>query len=49
MIKLERRDIDLVIKDEKQMRIFVRFLIYSLKTLDGVKGSADKLLYQLNK
>lgn len=39
-LKLGRRDVDLVIKDDKQMQLFLKFLIYSLKTLDGVKGSA---------
>lgn len=29
-LRLDRRDVDLVIKDDDQMAIFVKFLIYSL-------------------
>lgn len=47
-LKLRRRDVDLVIKDDKQMLIFLKFLIYSLKTLNGVKDSAQDLLHWLN-
>jgi len=48
-LKLKRRDVDLVIRDEKQMEIFLKFLIYSLRTVDGVKNSADVILDYLNK
>ena len=46
-LRLDRRDVDLVIKDEKQMSTFVKFLIYSLQTLDGQKESAKPLLDQM--
>jgi hypothetical protein len=34
-IKTINRDIDLVIKDDEQMRILIKFLVYSIDTLDG--------------
>jgi len=34
-IKLNNRDVDLVIKDENQMVIFIKFLIFKMRTLDG--------------
>ena len=40
-IKLRNWDVDLVIKDEMQMTIFIKFLIYKMRTLDGKKGTAD--------
>lgn len=43
-LKIGRRDIDLVIKNEKHMAIFQKFLIYSLNTLNGIKNSAKPLL-----
>ena len=47
-LRLARRDIDLVIKDEKQMSIFLTFLIYSLKTIDGIKNTAVDLIKGIN-
>lgn len=43
-LKLGRRDVDLVIKDESQMQIFIKFLLFTLCTLDGTKDSAKPLL-----
>ena len=42
------RSIDLVVKDMKSMDIFIRFLIWSLKTLDGKKKTAVALLNEQN-
>jgi len=39
-LKLGRRDVDLVIKDEFQMEMFLKFLVYSLRTVNGVRNSA---------
>ena len=47
-LKLSRRNIDLVVKDEKQMQILLKFLVHSLKTVDGVKDTAVGLLKVLN-
>jgi hypothetical protein len=38
------RDIDLVIKSETHMRIFIKLLVYSLRTVEGHKGTANKVL-----
>jgi len=38
------RDVDLVIKNEKHMDILLKFLIYTLRTLEGSKNTADALL-----
>lgn len=46
-LKIGRRDIDLVIKNEKHMAIFQKFLIYSLNTLNGIKNSAKPLLQEM--
>jgi hypothetical protein len=46
-LKIGRRDVDLVIKNEKHMAIFQKFLIYSLNTLNGIKNSAQPMLQQL--
>ena len=31
------------------MAIFLKFLIYSLQTTDGIKGTADKLIEEINR
>lgn len=46
-LKLGRRDVDLVIKDEHQMQVLIKFLVFSLCTLDGTKNSARPLLSSL--
>lgn len=48
-LQLKRRDIDLVIKDDASMELFLKFLIYQLKTMDGSRGSATQLLNLMNK
>ena len=47
-LQLGHRDVDLVIPDQKQMDMFLTFLVHSLKTLDGERDSAVKLLDTLN-
>lgn len=47
-LQLEHRDVDLVIKSEKQMQIFVEFLVFKLKTLDGRRNTSLNLLKILN-
>lgn len=39
-LQLSHRDVDLVIRDEKQMAMFLKFLIYKMQTLDGKQGTA---------
>ena len=38
------RDIELVIPDENQMKIVIQFLILMLKSVDGLKNSANEKL-----
>ena len=42
-IQLKHRDIDLVIKDEHHMRMVLRYLIYTLNSIDGNKDSSIPL------
>lgn len=48
-LTLSHRDIDLVIKDDKDMDRLLKFLIYKMQTIDGNKGSSVKILEVLNK
>ena len=47
-IQLSDRDIDLVIPNTKQLFDLMTLLVYQLKTLDGTKGSAVKMLHKLS-
>ena len=38
--------IDLVIKNEKSMDLFLRFLVVTLNTIDGVRDSAKRVFKQ---
>ena len=40
-LELKDRCVDLVIKNEHNMDMFIRFLILSLNTIDGCKNSAE--------
>lgn len=42
------REINLVIRGDKNMAKILKFLIWNIRTLDGKKGSADKVLDALN-
>jgi len=46
---LERRDIDLVIKDEYDLKKLLQFLVFKLKTQDGVRDSAVQMIDILNR
>ena len=43
-ISLPSRDVDIVIRNEKDMERFLKFIIFSIKTVDGKAGSGKKLL-----
>jgi hypothetical protein len=43
-IQLDDRYIDLVIENHKDMKMFIRFLVFSIKTIDGIRNSAIQLL-----
>jgi len=40
-------NIHLVIRNEKNMSDFIKLLIYTLKTIDGVKDSGIKLINKI--
>ena len=42
------RDINLVIKDEKEMKKILEFLIVEMQTIDGRRGSASAYLENPN-
>ena len=42
-LQLEDRDVDLVIRSEKLMRIFLLFLIVKLNTYNGIANSLEPL------
>jgi hypothetical protein len=46
---LQGREIDLVIRNEQEMQYIIKFLIYSMRTVDGKKNSGDKLLQLMDK
>lgn len=48
-IELGGRPVDLVIRDEAHMELFLKFLIGRLKTTDGRKGSAEPVIEQILK
>ena len=43
-LQLSHRDVDLVITREQDMGLLLKYLIHNMRTLDGERGSADKLL-----
>lgn len=43
-LELNHRSIDLVIQNQASMDKFIKFLIYTLKTVDGVAGSSEPIL-----
>jgi len=48
-IELSHREVDIVIKDQLQMDCLLKFVIRNLRTLDGKRGSANKILDQMNR
>ena len=46
-LQLPLGDIELVIPDENQMKIMIQFLILRLKSVDGLKNTADEKIKQL--
>lgn len=47
-IQLEGRDVDLVIKDQVKLFELITVLVYYLKTIDGKKDTAVKLLHYMS-
>ena len=48
LISLKNKDINLVIRDPIDMERMLKYLIYRLKTHDGIKNSAVALLKKMN-
>lgn len=46
-ISTEERDVNLVIKDQKDMQMVLEFLIISLKTLDGIRDTARNFIARM--
>jgi hypothetical protein len=46
-LQLPNRDVDLVIKNDKEMSMFLKLLTHYLKTLDGKRDSAVPLINAL--
>ena len=45
---LQRREVNLVIPDKDQLEMLLKFLIHKMRTLNGSKGTANKILRLLN-
>ena len=39
-LQLKHRDVDIVIRDQENMTKLLKFLIYSMNTIDGERGSS---------
>lgn len=48
-LHLKNRDVDLVIKKQEDMDMFLQFLIYQMNTINGIKNSSLKLQKLVNK
>ena len=48
-IILHNREIDLVIPNEEQMTIFLKFLVHEIRTVDGNRNSANGICNRLYK
>ena len=46
-LQLKNRDVDLVIKHGKHMRTFLEYLVYKMRTLDGIKDSGNHAITQM--
>jgi len=44
-IQMKNRDLDLIIRNDKNMREFVHYLLSKLNSIDGTKNSAQAPLY----
>lgn len=48
-LTLSHREVDIVIKEEKDQNNFVKYILYKMRTIDGRAGSADKILKLMEK
>lgn len=43
-ISLANKDIDLIVTDERCMTSLLKLLVYKIRTLDGVRETADQMV-----
>lgn len=48
-LKLNHRDVDLVIKNQKEQNNLVKYLLYNLNTIDGNVNSANGIMNLMEK
>ena len=48
-LQLEGRDVNLVIKDEGEMMMFLKFLSYEMQSVDGTYGSGENFIKKESK
>lgn len=48
-IETMHRQLELVIKDEEDMNSLIKYLIFTLRTIDGTRDSANELIKRFNK
>ena len=46
-LQLAHRDVDLVIKDDRMMKMFIKYLVNVMQTHNGIRGSATKLIHSM--
>jgi len=46
-LQLKTRDVDLVIRNESDMNRLLKFLVFSIKTWDGSRNTAEPVIKQL--
>jgi len=44
---LQDREVDLVIRSEKDMEKILYFFVHSMKTIDGIRGSGEEIIEKL--
>ena len=48
-LTLSHREVDIVVKDEREQNNLVKYFLYKMRTIDGRAGSADKILKLMDK
>ena len=43
-LELQNRSVDLVIKEQPKMNMLLRYLIHTLRSIDGIKGSGEQAI-----
>ena len=48
-LTLAHRDVDIAFKSQKEQNNFVKFLLYKMNTIDGIRDSATGVIKALEK